>query len=399
MSWISLDEARNRVAGKVEWWKAKGPKGEVVPIKPNDKKGPAELPVRLWENGDMYLGGWKESRFRGQGNTLHGLGVYLSHDEVLTVGTWDRGNKVGLFKESRLPTSACWVANETSLSVLKRQRKGVPEEPKEGVGIPYIYIGKYKANSKDDSRATVVLRDGSTRVGPWKDDKPVGNWWVEHEEKPLSSMDLMKVISFEMNANGTDPMNNTLDNSSVTSPENRNDSSTFPVEIVSTAQHPKNRKTLTNKDLNVVVSRAPSPDDPQKFWSNLSTWDLPPLDSGNTSRDSDTTTAASRRPQQQQQQQHPKLGKEAYGQCVSICRWLETEVIGYNPNSFEMRRYARRFFDLGFHSVDLIREVCTPEDIESFEWMKPIHKRLFLARAKLKTKAAAEKVVRFQVNN
>ena len=69
MSWISLDEARNRVAGKVEWWKAKGPKGEVVPIKPNDDKGPAELPVRLWENGDMYLGGWKESRFRGQGNT------------------------------------------------------------------------------------------------------------------------------------------------------------------------------------------------------------------------------------------------------------------------------------------------------------------------------------------
>jgi hypothetical protein len=72
-------------------------------------------------------------------------------------------------------------------------------------------------------------------------------------------------------------------------------------------------------------------------------------------------------------------------QLSSITKWLTQEVIGFGANVVEMQGYAKHFFEYGFHSVELIQEICTPDDVEAFAWMKTIHKRLFLTRAQLKS--------------
>jgi hypothetical protein len=68
-------------------------------------------------------------------------------------------------------------------------------------------------------------------------------------------------------------------------------------------------------------------------------------------------------------------------QLVSITTWLQFEVIGNDADIMEMGYYARKLVSVGFHSVKMILAVCTYEDVDAFEWMKPVHKRLFLMRA------------------
>jgi hypothetical protein len=421
MSWISLEEARERVPGKVEWWHCRGPQGEVVEVKQYDKKGPSDRPVRLWENGEMFIGGYKESRFIGHGSTLHGLGVYYCVDERVIVGHWNRGNKVGLFKQSWLPSGACWMVNETSSSEIKKKRKSAIGAMVAGAGVPYIYIGAYKDNLKNDPSATVILRDGLTRIGPWKTDKPVGDWWDDHTVGSANGDDIMAIIAFEMQSSpktanvissarvankGSGPQRSGLrgKDTNVSDPAVTSRISTSPQ-----AAH-ESKHVWIGQDTNSgpaahgvaptsrILNMSP---DPQKLQQRLNTTvtansaELPGLQS--LSLDSDASSASSP-PLKRGIQKAILIDKEARDQCIAICTWLETQVIGHNPNKLEMRRYARRFFDIGFHSVRLIQEVCTPADVESFVWMKPIHKRLFLAKAKLKTNASSvadQKCVRF----
>jgi hypothetical protein len=39
-----------------------------------------------------------------------------------------------------------------------------------------------------------------------------------------------------------------------------------------------------------------------------------------------------------------------------------------------MEVYACKFFDLGFHSVELIELVCTKEEVAKFDWMKRVRR-------------------------
>ena len=72
-----------------------------------------------------------------------------------------------------------------------------------------------------------------------------------------------------------------------------------------------------------------------------------------------------------------------YKPVAEISDWLETEAIGFDPDKMEMGLYAQKFVDLGYHSVKMIQELLTPDEVASFVWMKPIHKKLFLMKAKL----------------
>ena len=50
-----------------------------------------------------------------------------------------------------------------------------------------------------------------------------------------------------------------------------------------------------------------------------------------------------------------------------------------------MEFYARKLFELGGHSPELIQELCDAETVESFEWMKYFHKKAFLKYAGLES--------------
>jgi hypothetical protein len=79
-------------------------------------------------------------------------------------------------------------------------------------------------------------------------------------------------------------------------------------------------------------------------------------------------------------------------QLSSIKEWLEKVAIGYDADALEMGLYAQKFVDLGFHSVKMIQEFCSSSDVDSFGWMKVIHKRVFLSRAQLKKVSSANRV-------
>lgn len=71
-------------------------------------------------------------------------------------------------------------------------------------------------------------------------------------------------------------------------------------------------------------------------------------------------------------------------QLSSIAQWLENDIIGFDSDPLEMALYAQKFVDLGFHSPVMIQDVCSGDDVASFAWMKPVHKRLLVAKGKLK---------------
>ena len=65
-----------------------------------------------------------------------------------------------------------------------------------------------------------------------------------------------------------------------------------------------------------------------------------------------------------------------------ISEWVSV-VIGWDPIIAEMEAYAEKFIDLGLTSVDQIKEECTTEEVQAFDWMKKLHKILFLKNYKL----------------
>jgi hypothetical protein len=46
-----------------------------------------------------------------------------------------------------------------------------------------------------------------------------------------------------------------------------------------------------------------------------------------------------------------------------------------------METYAQHFIDEGLYSLDMIRNLCTVEDMEGFSWMNKFRKRAFLSGA------------------
>jgi hypothetical protein len=61
-----------------------------------------------------------------------------------------------------------------------------------------------------------------------------------------------------------------------------------------------------------------------------------------------------------------------------IREWFVT-VIGCKPVKGEMEAYAKKFYDLGLHSIEMIVSLCTKEDVARFDWMKRYHKAKVIA--------------------
>jgi hypothetical protein len=272
-SWITLEEARQRSDGKVEWWKFEGLNGEIVQEKQHDPDGPDDRPVLLYDNGDMYLGGWKKLPLATI-YKCHGFGVHFHADGCVIVGHCEDGKLSGPGKNMWLPSSRLWHNNSYSKSVIKASPGN------KQIGLPFIYLGNFKQNKKDDKHATVILKDGTTRIGPWKHNKPVGDWWEDHEKSTTGPEKLAKLLSI-------------------------------------------GRHTQASGERSY-------------------------------------STSASMQ----------ENGKDEEEQISSITKSLTEEAIGYDADPVQMEEYAQELTDDELHSVHMIQDACTPEDIESFQWKK-----------------------------
>lgn len=187
--WISLEESQARVAGRLQWWRLESVDGECVDTHQQHALGPKDRPVRVYSNRSMYLGGWKDGAW-------HGLGILCGKNGQVTIGVSENNSFTGICKQVWLPQSRVWTKNiDTKSPILSREYYNRDINTKRTV--PFIYIGKMKGLVRCDDFARVVLQDGTTRVGPWRNGRPVGDWWGQHEEHSIHVKDLQRLLLFK----------------------------------------------------------------------------------------------------------------------------------------------------------------------------------------------------------
>jgi len=122
----------------------------------------------------MYLGQWNMKGPKGF-PTCHGFGVYYHHPDE---------NKGSVYNDERQngmrhgPGKECWLESAPKWKNNKDTRSSIQEY---GTGRPFVYSGTFMNNIHHDESATVTLKDGTTRVGPWQYGKPVGWWRITHK--------------------------------------------------------------------------------------------------------------------------------------------------------------------------------------------------------------------------
>ena len=106
----------------------------------------------------------------------HGFGACYIHGSEANegrvyIGELKDGKAHGSGKLFWLESAPSWKENRLSGS----------SSVENGTGLPYVCSGTCDDNRKEDESATVTLKDGTTRVGPWKSHRPVGGWWKDHK--------------------------------------------------------------------------------------------------------------------------------------------------------------------------------------------------------------------------
>jgi hypothetical protein len=177
--WVSLEEAKE-YAEAGEWWTATlGRKS--VPIPPNNDK-----PIWKYQSGQMYLGSWIDT---ATFPVEHGFGIsYYRQPEKIKGLVYIGGRKDGTYhgkgRTLWLPSSKTWRTNSFYGSPIRQRIYKFNTINRRTVGLPFEYLGRYLNGHHHDENAIVTLKDGTTRRGPWKDGKPVGDWWKDHEIIP-----------------------------------------------------------------------------------------------------------------------------------------------------------------------------------------------------------------------
>ena len=157
--WISLEESEDLAAAG--WYEYEGPYGKKVALRQHCPGSPEDRIVWCQDRGNLYLGGWKNGQWNG-------FGICCRNDGRVIIG--HRKNQVlsGPVKRTWLFTAPAWKDNYDENSNIK----GLDGRP-----LPYMYFGAFNKYGKSDKKATIVLKDGTARKGPWENNEPVGDFW------------------------------------------------------------------------------------------------------------------------------------------------------------------------------------------------------------------------------
>jgi hypothetical protein len=302
----------------------------------------------------MYLGKWKNVgpiRLPVQ----HGFGAFYfdnprEYKGLVNIGEWKDGSVQGSGKEFWLESAPSWKDNKDPESDILEN----------GTGLPYVYSGKYVNGHSQDKSATVTLKDGTTRVGHWKGGIPVGDWWKNHKIVTATTTTEQADIS--------------------TSRAKSEEAATTPTASTraSRSSTAKQQKTLHKKAS--VNERKPSARPAKRAKNEHASVNPPRVISVYTGAQAGPPAAAA----------VPDAAMSSQGQIVTnkkeervkkIIEWLIK--VGYDPIPEEMEPYARKFMFLGYHSVDIIVNVCTKEDITGFDWIQSTSAGLLLHSVKV----------------
>jgi len=341
--WIYEAEAKERTLGKEEWWKMNGFAGMTMALKQYDPKGPKERPIWMWDNGSMYLGEWKQKDPKGY-PLWHGFGAFYCNSPknkgLVYTGEWKYGKAHGSGKARWLESAPKWKKNEYTLSSSRERRT-----PR-----PFVYSGAC-VNSPQD--ASVTLNNNTIHVGPtkgedrWKDNTIPVAAFANHQMKvkadeSATGMTASTRVSLSAKVKPLPRENSTDDRR----PNER------PVKRAK-----KDRTRTTAQDYPQIIS--------------LTDCDDSDTGQGTVASSAAAVTDAAFSTREQVDNSSKEVRVER------IREWLVK--IGYDPNQEEMTIYARKFYDHGFHSVQMIVNVCTKEDIIGFDWINPYHKRWITA--------------------
>jgi len=196
--------------------------------------GPDDKPVRLFPyGGRMYIGEWNAEKKR-----RYGFGVHCNPNwGSVQAGLW-KSSLMTSGSELYLPGSSTWMTNKCNRSEIK----SLPSHnTKKAVhGLPFIYIGCFKKSNFDDPHARVILKDGTTRIGPWKKHEPVGDWWKDHAKSTTTPEELARILSFTE----TEHQEGVVVKLEASSDEDQEDS-----EAVDTKKEAKNKKKRRHEDI------------------------------------------------------------------------------------------------------------------------------------------------------
>jgi len=405
--WISFKDAKEKCCGKEEWWKHQGYEGlEITPAHypARNPVNPADRPVWLFENGDMYLGQWKYST-QHECPVEHGLGITYNNyptkcKGLVCIGEWRKGHVHGMANSFWLESSPTWRNNLFPASAIRQKERN------KTISRPFNYLGPYNMSSRSGPGAIATLKDGTQHIGTWQEHAPVGDWWTDHRLSRASS-------SAPTNSQGHStsvarrPRRGRLASNNSDSDEQHNSEEEEPLEegkqldriqgrfkrSVPTSpgisEHDDGRKRAARPSVVTSIHRN------ECLESAATRNRCRPLDL----RSFDETRGAPRARNAEIEEIDSRQDIDAAGptqinasiedrdedsRVLEIVVWLMNDVIGFGYNDTnEAKAYARQIVAFGAHSVPMIVECLTSSDVEGFEWMKPLHQRRLSEKLRL----------------
>jgi hypothetical protein len=364
--WISLEEAQDRV-GNVEWWRNINIPRK-VPTHQQDPKGPKDRPVWCYAKGSLYLGQWKYCKKKRR-PVEHGFGAfYVNHPDFVRGKVY-----IGDFKDgySHGHGAAVWFKG----SQIWKENRGPDGK------TPYDYIGEFRYNHEKDPKGTSIWKDGTKRVGPWKDGKPVGNVFNDHADPcEISDEDSDEEPRHNAAVSGRASKNSrqvrgakrkrTVSRQSSAKKQTlrRSDRIKVPVFQFGAVEHSKRKHDEEEEEADVVEEEEEEQEEEE-------------LDEEEQEDEEEEQQQVVAQPHHQDDRS-PATSRTFYFQ--ELRQWLITK-IGLPCEDAD--EYATKLVDLGLSSVTMIRELCMEEDVLAFHWMKPFHKRALIRFGKLRRSA------------
>lgn len=353
--WISFEEAQALSHGKILWWTWPGLQDEWLQPEQHRYDGPVDKPV-FSKEGNMYFGKWEKHETKNW-YMWHGFGIYYRHNGEIFIGDWYKGKLCGLGHRLWSPYSDCWNENVKRGSVIQ----------KDGIGKPFLYVGRFVDNWKHDECAAAILKDGTTRVGPWAYNQPVGDWWKDHLVLK-ATYEVDRLLAFATSSDSAEEVAGQPNTEIEISAQPLKTTSIFAGQVLSNEVHEQQVSVKGTVASSIQVSKA---DRQQISAEGLGSYaSLQPSDFGNSSIPEIEITFA---------EEYEVLDINYDQEQVSaLADWLMVAVVGNGADPHEMETYARELWKLGLHSEALIQDTCSTFDVICWRWMKPYHRKVLL---------------------